>query len=66
MTSAHHAAAVIGGFFGTQIALELCSVNTAAVHLKYELPLYIAALYYPKTINKLDLAIAVAADIGMN
>jgi hypothetical protein len=48
----------------TETALKLYPVNTAAVHFKYELPLYIAALYRPKTINKLDLAIAMAAKIG--
>jgi hypothetical protein len=48
----------------TETALKLYPVNTGAVHLKYELPLYIAALYRPKTMNKLDLAIAMAANIG--
>jgi hypothetical protein len=48
----------------TEIALKLYPVNTAAVHLKYELPLYIAALYRPKIINKFDLAVAMAANIG--
>jgi hypothetical protein len=47
-------------------ASELCLLNTAAVHLKYELPLYIATLHSSKTIHKLDMAIAVAAGIGMN
>jgi hypothetical protein len=41
------------------------SLNTAAVHLKYELPLYIAPLHSSKTMHKLALAIAVAACIGM-
>jgi hypothetical protein len=48
----------------TETALKLYPVNTAAVYLKYELPLYIAALYRPRTMNKFDLAIAVAANIG--
>jgi hypothetical protein len=43
------------------IASKLYSLNTAAVHLKYELPLYIATLYSSKTMHKLALAIAVAA-----
>jgi hypothetical protein len=45
---------------------KLYSLNTAAVHFKYELPLYIATLYSSKTMHKLALAIAVAAGIGMN
>jgi hypothetical protein len=48
----------------TEIALKLYPVNTAAVHLKYELPLYIAALHRSKTMNKFDLAIAMASNIG--
>ncbi len=51
---------------GTEIALKLSSVKAAALHLKYEIPLYIATLYSLQTMNKLDLAIAIAADIGMN
>jgi hypothetical protein len=50
----------------TGIALKLYPVKTAAVYLEYELPLYIAILYSLKTMNELDLAIAIAADIGMN
>jgi hypothetical protein len=48
------------------MASKLYSLNTAAVHLKYELPLYIAILHSSKTMHKLALAIAVAAGIGMN
>jgi hypothetical protein len=48
------------------MVLKLYSLNTAAVHFKYELPLYIATLHSSKTMHKLDLAIAVAAGIGMN
>jgi hypothetical protein len=48
------------------IASKLYSLNTAAVHFKYELPLYIATLHSSKTMSKLDLAIAVVAGIGMN
>jgi hypothetical protein len=50
----------------TEIALKLYSVNTAAVHIKYEMLLYIAILHSSKIMNKLELAIAIAADIGMN
>jgi hypothetical protein len=49
----------------TEIALKLYPVNTAAVHLKYELPLFIAALDFPKTMKKFELAIAIAAGFGM-
>ncbi len=52
--------------FSTEFGLKLYSIKAAIVHLEYELPLYIAILYFPKTMNKLDLAIAIAADIGMN
>jgi hypothetical protein len=37
-----------------------------AVHLKYELPIYIAILFSPKTMNKLELTIAITAEIGVN
>ncbi len=55
-----------GRLFYTEIALKLYPIKAAAIHLEYELPLYIATLNPPKTMNKLDLAIAIAADIGMN
>jgi hypothetical protein len=42
---------------------SILSINTTTIHTKYKLPLYIAALYFPKTMNQLDLAIAKAADI---
>jgi hypothetical protein len=48
----------------TEIALKFHSINTAAVHLKYELQLYIAALNFSKTMKKLELAIAIAAGFG--
>jgi hypothetical protein len=48
------------------MASRLYSLNTAAVHFKYELPLYIATLHSSETMHKLALAIAVAAGIGMN
>jgi hypothetical protein len=44
--------------------LKLYSINTAAVHLKYELPLYIATLHSSNTMKKLELAIAIAAGFG--
>jgi hypothetical protein len=48
-----------------EITLKLYPLNTAAIHTKYELPLYIAILHSSKTMHKLTLAIAVAAGIGM-
>jgi hypothetical protein len=47
------------------IASKSYPLNTAAVHTKYELPLYIALLHFSKIMHKLALAIAVAAGIGM-
>jgi hypothetical protein len=46
-------------------ASKLYLLNTAAVHTKYELPLYIAALHSSKIMHKLALAMAVAVGIGM-
>jgi hypothetical protein len=66
LTSIHHAAKATCAISGTDVAIKLCSIKTAATHFEYEIPLYIAILYFPKTINKLGLAIAIAADIGMN
>jgi hypothetical protein len=51
---------------GTDVALKLYPIKAAVAHLEHELRLYIAILYSSKIMNKLDLAIAIAADIGMN
>jgi hypothetical protein len=48
------------------ITLKFYPVNTATSHLIYKLPLYITTPHFSKTMNKLDLTIAFAADIGMN
>jgi hypothetical protein len=64
LTSIHHVDTAICGFSSTDIALKICLVKAATTYPEYEMPLYIAILHAFKTINKLDPAIAMAADIG--
>jgi hypothetical protein len=64
LRSIYHVDTAICGFSSTDIALKICLVKAAATYPEYEMLLYIAILHAFKTINKLDSAIAMAADIG--